>query len=92
MKKTLILIAVFCGIIIDSFSQITFIRHYGEFTGQGNSLIINSNSNYIIGGRKNQTSNFDQFCTYELNTWRHALAETLRNRFFRTSKSNNSNN
>ncbi len=72
MKKTLIILTL-CVLTIDSIAQISFIKHYGEFTGQGNSLIINSSSNYIIAGRKNYTSNFDQFCTYELNS----LGDTL---------------
>ena len=73
MKTTLILIVAFCGMTIESFSQISFIRHYGEFTGQGNSLIINSNSNYVIAGRKNQSFNSDQFCSYELNNFGDTL-------------------
>jgi hypothetical protein len=67
MEKTIIIL-ILCFLTINSSAQNTFIKHYGEFTGQGNSLIINSDGNYVIAGRKNQTSNFDQFCAYELNT------------------------
>ena len=66
MKKTIIILTLFI-LTLNLSAQNNFITHYGEFTGQGNSLIINSNGNYIIAGRKNQASNFDQFCTYELN-------------------------
>ncbi len=73
MKTTFFLIVIFCGLTVELFSQIVFIRHYGEFTGQGNSLIINSNGNYVIAGRKNQGSNYDQFCSYELNNFGDTL-------------------
>ncbi|HNR21097.1 MAG TPA: T9SS type A sorting domain-containing protein [Bacteroidia bacterium] len=48
-------------------AQITFVKHYGESSGQGNSLIVNSNGNYVIAGRKGGQPGIDQFCTYELN-------------------------
>lgn len=68
MKKMLLILPAFCILTIDSFAQITFIKHYGEFTGQGNSLIVNSNNNYIIAGRKSSTA-----ITYELNIYGDTL-------------------
>ncbi|HOY30312.1 MAG TPA: T9SS type A sorting domain-containing protein [Bacteroidales bacterium] len=54
-------------------AQITFIKHYGEYSGQGNSLILNSCNNYIIAGRKYKSSDLDQFCIYELNAYGDTL-------------------
>ena len=73
MKIIIFIIVIICGLTVESFSQIVFIKHYGEFTGQGNSLIINSDGNYVIAGEKNQGSNYNQFCSYELNNFGDTL-------------------
>lgn len=68
MKHVLIILTLSI-LVMDSFSQISFIKHYGEFTGQGNSLIINSNGNYMVAGSTPFPDFQDQFCVYELNTY-----------------------
>lgn len=68
MKRTLIILTLII-LTMDSIAQIAFIKHFGEFSGQGNSLIINSSGNYIIAGSKTVYSKDYQFCAYELNTY-----------------------
>jgi len=65
MKSKLIILLL--GILnMGSQAQTSFIKHYGEFSGKGNSIIINSNGHYIIAGTKT-TTHADQFFTVELN-------------------------
>lgn len=65
MKKRL-LITTFCLCAISSFAQNTFLKYYGQFSGKGNSLIINTDGNYVIAGEKFIGTNY-QFCAYEIN-------------------------
>lgn len=73
MKQAFIYLAIFYSLTFESMAQITFLKHYGPVSGQGNSLIINSNGNYIIAGRRIQSSGVDQFCTYELDIYGDTL-------------------
>lgn len=66
MSKTTIIILSYFITILNVIAQDSFIRHYGEFTGKGNSLIINTDGNYIIAGGRSGTFSSDQFFTYEL--------------------------
>jgi hypothetical protein len=61
MKKAFLIIS-FGIAVINAYSQTKFIKHYGPLSGEGNSLILNSNNDYIIAGRRN-----DDFCMYRLN-------------------------
>lgn len=63
----LLVAAFFSSLATTIFSQVTFLKHYGDFSGRGNSLIINAEGNYVVGGVKSQSPNSDQFCRYEIN-------------------------
>lgn len=71
MKKTLVLLTIgMLSTVIKA--QVTFIKHYGENSGQGNSLILNSNNNYIVAGRR-PTLSADQFTIWEINSFGDTL-------------------
>ena len=67
MSKTTIIILSYFITTLNVIAQDSFIRHYGEFTGKGNSLIINKNNKYIIAGGRSGTFSSDQFFMNELN-------------------------
>lgn len=71
MNKTLILFAIIMVSTVIR-AQVTFIRHYGEFSGQGNSLILNSSNNYIVAGKR-PTLSADQITIWEINSFGDTL-------------------
>lgn len=71
---------VLCG-------QDSFIRHYGPFSGEGYSLLINTADNYIVAGTKYQSMNHQQFCTYEIDQ----QGDTLRLSHFGTDSLDKAN-
>ena len=72
MKRTLSTV-VCLTLTFYSFSQITFIKHYGQSSGQGNSLLINSTGNYIIAGKKTNGLKRDDFFVCEINAYGDTL-------------------
>ncbi len=64
--KRILYVLTLTFISLSAIAQATFIKHYGDSSGDGNSLIINSSNNYIIAGKKH-TTNSDQFTICELN-------------------------
>lgn len=79
MNKIFILLT-FVILTTNISAQLTFIKHYGEFSGEGNCIIINSNNNYIIAGKRH-TLNADQFTIYEINN----LGDTLWQKHYGTN-------
>lgn len=87
MKEIVVIIMISSIMALNAIAQGSFIRHYGEFTGKGNSLITNLNNNYIIAGGRTGTFSSDQFFMYELE----ANGDTILFRHYGTEQREHAN-
>lgn len=65
MKNKLICILLL--VLTDLFGQDIFIKHYGNWSGQGNSVIIDAQGNFLLAGNRGQGGS-QQFCLYKINS------------------------
>lgn len=72
-SKALVALIYAIACMTSSSAQITFVRHYGGSSGQGFSLIQNSNSEYIVAGNKNHMADPGEACMYAFNEYGDTL-------------------
>lgn len=56
--------------LTDMTAQVAFIKHYGDFSGEGNSVIVDYQGNFLLAGTKYQSQFGKQFCVYKINSTR----------------------
>lgn len=50
------------------FAQDIFVKHYGDFSGQGSSVVVDPQGNIFLAGNRSQGVNLQQqFCVYKIN-------------------------